>query len=76
MTEHYLQKVSVEPDWCGLYVDGELFREGHDYESESHLIEAINNHEGDMSVDTYGINPEEWHGLPDTFEELEDMYEF
>jgi len=59
-------------DWAAMYVDGELWREGHKYEKEDWLIELLE--DGGVSITDDYYRPGKWKGTPETPEEAEEMY--
>jgi hypothetical protein len=70
-----LTVVTFEPETIGVYIDGKLHERGETYMEGRILREII---ESDINIDnteTIHVYPDRWHGMPETLEQLEDIYE-
>jgi len=70
-----LTVVTFEPQTLGVYIDGELYDSGESYMEGRILREII---ESDKEIDETETNhayPERWEGMPQTLDELDEMYE-
>lgn len=73
-TEGVVAIVDVEPDWTGVYVDGELVEEGHTYHKTQMLTRVINDLDVYSTENYHFESPDPWKGLPEQFENLTDTY--
>jgi len=74
MSETTLTVVTFEPETLGFYIDGELHKSGDGYMEGRILREII---ESDRVIDTTGtkhVHYDRWEGMPQTLEELDEMY--
>lgn len=70
-----LTVVTFEPQTLGVYIDGELHEAGESYMEGRILRDII---ESDREIDeteTEHAYPERWEGMPQTLDELYEMYE-
>lgn len=63
----------IEPDWRAVYVDGELYDEGHGYDMASILLSAVDEHDIDTAEQVY-VEPDEWRGSPEEQSEFMERY--
>jgi len=69
-----LTVITFEPDSIGVYVDDELYDEGHGYMESDILRDII---ESDIEIDrttTEHYHFDRWEGMPQSPEEAEKMY--
>ncbi len=70
-----LTVVTFEPRTLGVYIDGELHERGESYMEGRILRDII---ESDTQIDeteTEHAYPDKWEGMPQTLDELYEMYE-
>jgi hypothetical protein len=71
MDETHIIGILFEPDWYAVYVEGERFTEGHDYDDTRMLTDAVNNSHEACHIETTHTHVDgPWSGTPDTLTEL------
>jgi hypothetical protein len=66
--------VEFEPDWVAVYVDGELYGDGHHYQLARLLKELLTEDYDVSEVNGEWFDPETWKGTPDTLSEVGEVY--
>jgi len=64
----------MDPDWVGIYIDGELYKSHHHYEEARIIRDAINEHDI-TEAESMWASFDTWNGDPQTLDELREMYE-
>ena len=68
--------ITFEPDWCAVYVDGELYDDGHNYQEDDILKDIMVDDEYTIDEkDEKHVYPGKWKGTPKTLDELGEMYD-
>jgi hypothetical protein len=70
-----LTVVTFEPETIGVYIDGELHKRGESYMEARILRELLVSDQTIDEAETKHVHPEQWRGMPDTLDELENTYE-
>jgi hypothetical protein len=69
-----LTVVTFEPETLGVYIDGERYKSGDTYMEGRILREIIESDLEIESTETDHVHYDTWRGVPDTLNELEEMY--